>query len=175
MKRKTIAALALGGALVLGGAGYVAAQQAQQGPRGPGGPGAMMERMCQMGPARLAAGLAFAEVRLGITDAQRPAWTTFAQEARASWAPIGRACGETRAPADPTDFAARLAVHERMAAAFAEALRTLRPAVERMQAQLTPEQRRMVAEVMERGPGRMGRGMRGHGMGPGGPGGPPRQ
>ncbi len=174
MKRKSIAALALGGVLVLGGAGYVAAQQAQ----GPGRPGArpqqMMDRMCQMGPARLAAGLAFAEVRLGITDAQRPAWTTFTQEARASWAPIGRACGESRVPADPADFAARLAVHERMAGAFAEALRTLRPAVERMQAQLTPEQRRLVAEVMERGPGRMGRGMRGDHGHMGGPGGPPR-
>lgn len=197
MKRKMIA-LAVGGMVALGGAALAVAQQAQTAPgpggpgaRGPGGPGGrgamMMERMCQNGPARLAAGLAFAEVRLAITDAQRPAWTTFTQEARASWAPIARLCAEPRPTIDPTDFAAQLGQRERWATAFAESLRTLRPAVERIQAQLTPEQRRVAADLMRRGGGFGGRGMH-HGMrgehgprgpmgpgGPGAPGGPPRQ
>jgi len=69
-------------AVLVVGLGLAARAYAQQHAGGMmgahGDPAAHFAEMCDTMEARQAGMLAFAEVRLGLTDAQRPAWTKFA-------------------------------------------------------------------------------------------------
>ena len=97
MKRTVLATVALGALLTAAVPVF-----AQGGPGGPGrsrrwagGPGPRMERMCEDHDARIAGALAFAETRLKITDAQRPAWNKFATAVKNSGsAPWRRVCAD---------------------------------------------------------------------------------
>jgi hypothetical protein len=137
---------------------------------------AMMQRMCAEMPARLAGRLAYAEVKLGITDQQKGAWQTFSQDARTALQPLQKQCAERAAaprPASPPDAVTQLADREKMLGAMLDATRGMRQAVEKLTPSLTDEQKKQVAEIV----GRMGRHgprmhghrmMRHHGHGPGG-------
>ena len=122
----------------------------------------MTERVCRDVDARLAARLAYAEVKVNPTDAQRGAWTEFAAAARASATPMKQLCA-AGAPLTPPagDLAAQLATRERWMSAMLDTTRQMRAAVEKLQPALTDEQKTALAENMRTGgPGRDGH--RGH-------------
>ncbi|MBL8701905.1 MAG: Spy/CpxP family protein refolding chaperone [Alphaproteobacteria bacterium] len=116
-----------------------------------------MERMCADMDARTAARLAFAEVKVAPTDAQRAAWDMFGREARAAIEPLKRLCGDAVAPR-PTDYAGRLAMREKHMSAMLENTRAMRAAVDKLLPALSEEQRTRFSESMDRGRGMGGRG-----------------
>lgn len=144
--------------------GMTAMAQTAPAPAAPAQPQRMgMERMCGDLDARNAARLAFAEVKVQPTEAQRAAWDTFSREARAAVEPIKRLCADAAAP-PPTDYAGRLAVREKHMAAMLDNTRAMRAAVDKLQPSLNEEQRARFSEAMDyrhgRGGGRGGH--RGH-------------
>lgn len=126
---------------------------------GPGG-GANFDRMCENHEARLAGMLAFAEKRLKITDAQKPAWTKFADQARASEAPMQSACTSLKGKPQPANAIERLERMDTMMTARQTQMHQMLPAIKEMYGQLTPDQQKVADELLTRGQGR-GRG--GHG------------
>src|SRR5919112_4447318 len=95
MKRTVLATVALGALLTAAVPVF-----AQGGPGGPGGEGRgprmerMMERMCEDRDARIAGALAFAETRLKITDAQRPAWARLVTAVKNSNGAMDKICAD---------------------------------------------------------------------------------
>lgn len=172
MKRKTLiataAALAIGGAVGFGALTYGVDAFAQA-PAGGDARLARFQRMCSDAPARLAAMLAYTETKLNLRAEQRPAWTQLADAVRAGAQPMQRLCANPPPAAEPGDVVARLDMGERFMTASLEAIRIVRPALAQFQATLSPEQRQVVAQMMNRmGPGGM-RGHRGWHHGRGGP------
>jgi periplasmic protein CpxP/Spy len=136
-------------------------------------------KMCSQGDAIIAGGLAYAEKRLAITDAQRPAWTKVADAIKAGEPAMKTMCdtmAQHREAKEPPALPERLATMQKMAAMGQEQLARIQPAVAELYAQLTPEQKKTADSLIPRhGPG--GRGMmrgdgehhRGFGPGRGGP------
>ncbi len=120
----------------------------------------MNERMCRDVDARLAARIAFTEVKVNPTDAQRGAWSEFATAARAAAAPLKQLCAAQPTPA-AGDLAAQLAARESWMAAMLDSTRQMRVAAEKLQPALSDEQKTALAENMRAGGGR-GRGHHGH-------------
>jgi len=176
MKRALLTTLA-----VVGGLAVAVPAFAQGGPGGgPGGgprDGRGFTRMCENHEARLAGVLAFAEKKLKITDAQKAAWTKFADQARASGKPLEAACASLKDKPQPANAIERLERMDTMMSARQAQMHQMLPAIKEMYGQLTPEQQKVADEMLSRGPGR--RGMDGHrhgghwqgGPGQGGPGG----
>ena len=168
MRLASLRTLLLSGAaaVAIAGAAWAQTPPAPQ-PPGPGADGRAQrfERMCAEAPARGAARLAYMEVKLGITDAQRPAWTTFTQEAKAAAEPMRKLCQNPPKRDPQADAATILGERERFTGAIYETMKGMRAAVEKLQAALTPEQKTKLAEMVRRG---MRHGM--HGGGHGAPG-----
>lgn len=135
--------------------------------RGPGGhPPSPVDFLCKDLDAHQAGMLAFAEVKLAITPAQKPLWTQFAEKATAANAPIRQVCGEISGKPEPKTLPERLEVMDKIETARLAQLHQFREAVDVVYAQLTPEQRETADHVLDRhGPGPNGPGM---GPGPGG-------
>jgi protein CpxP len=147
------------------GLGLAARAYAQQhlGMMGPhGDPAAHLAEMCDTMEARQAGMLAFAEVRLGITDAERPAWTKFAATVKASSAPLKQLCASTVGQPAPKTLPDHLHRMASMETAHLEQLRQITPAVEELYGTLTPKQKEMADQMVEH--------MMHRGPGPGGPG-----
>lgn len=140
-----------------------------QGGMMPGGmmPGGMMQggmmrgwddhsmSMCRDFDAHLAGMMAFDEVKLGITEAQRPAWKKLSDSLRTAHEPVRKACTDLQSlPADTT-LPARLERMQKMAEAHVTAMRTAIPAIEQFYATLSPEQKKL-ADTMMMGHGGMG-------------------
>jgi periplasmic protein CpxP/Spy len=149
-------------AVLVAGLGMAARAYAQQHPGGPmggphGDPAAHFAEMCDTMEARQAGMLAFAEVRLGITDAERPAWTKFASSVKASSAAMKQLCTSAAAQPRPKTLPDHLHRMEAMETAHLEQLRQITPAVEELYGTLNPKQReladQMVEHMMHRGPG----------------------
>lgn len=164
MKRGTKIALAAGLVAVVAAGGIVYAQvpgrgmgmMAAMGPMGPA-------RMCERGPAMLSGWLAYAESRLKLNDEQRPAWTAFTTDLRGAADNLVKVCPEL-SQAHTGDVTAELARHERLLTAALDAIKVARPALDKLNAALTPEQRTQLAQLLPGGHG----GPRGRfGMGPG--------
>jgi hypothetical protein len=169
MKRTVLATVALGALLTA--AVPVFAQGGPGGPGGPGGdgPGPRMERMCENHDAMVAGGLAFAETRLKITDAQRPAWNKFVAAVKSSDGAMAKRCADPAKMKPPANLPERAQRMEEMTAARLEQIRQVRPALDDVYATFTDEQKKtadeMVEHFMRHGPGGHG-GMGGH-HGPG--------
>jgi protein CpxP len=151
--------VAMAAVLVLG-LGLAARAYAQQHPggmMGHGDPAARFADMCTTMEARQAGMLAFAEVRLGITDAERPAWTKFAAAMKAASAPMKQLCTSTVGQPVPKTLPDHLHRLEAMETARLEQLRQITPAVEELYGALDAKQKemadRMVEHMMHRGPG----------------------
>jgi hypothetical protein len=127
----------------------------------------MMQRFCADMPARVAGRLAYAEVKLGITEQQKSAWQTFTKDVKAAIEPAQKLCTErataTR-PATPPDAVAQLTEREKRLGVMLETTKGLRQAVEKLTPSLTDAQKqeaaRMVAHIGHGGFG----GMHGHRM-----------
>ncbi|MBM3525504.1 MAG: hypothetical protein FJX57_21355 [Alphaproteobacteria bacterium] len=115
-----------------------------------------MARSCADLDAHYAARLAFAEVKVQPTDAQRAAWDQFGREARAALEPIKRLCADAATP-PPADYAGRLALRETRMAAMLENTRAMRAAVDKLQPTLNDEQRTRFSDAMSRRGDWMGR------------------
>lgn len=174
MKRALLTTLAVAGSLAVAIPAFAQQGGPGGGPQGPGGPGRGgpgygFARMCENQDARLAGMLAFAEKKLKITDAQKAAWTKFADQARASEAPMQAACTALKDKPQPTTAIERLDRMDTMMTARQAQMHQMVPAIKEMYGQLTPEQQKVADEMLSRGPGR---GMHRHGGGMmGGPGG----
>lgn len=108
------------------------------------GPGMGIERMCgEDAAARQAAVLAFAEIKLGITDAQKADWKTFTDAVTASKAATTTACEtlKTVDPKAPATLPERLGRMETMMTAKYQQMTALLPAVTTLYDKLTPEQK----------------------------------
>jgi hypothetical protein len=118
----------------------------------------MFDRMCRNGEAHLASRLAYTEAKVKPTAEQRAAWDAFARDAGAAAEPMKRLCANPAAAAPANDAAARLARQETVMAAMLEGMKTIRPALERLQLALDDQQKAALAEMFaHRG--------RGHGHG----------
>ena len=119
----------------------------------------MFDRMCRDGDARLASRLAYTEAKVKPTAEQRTAWDAFARDARAAAEPMKRLCAAPATAVPANDAAASLARRETVMAAMLEGMKTIRPALERLQLALNDQQKAALAETFEH----RGRG-HGHGM-----------
>ncbi|MDB5363538.1 MAG: hypothetical protein JWO51_4835 [Rhodospirillales bacterium] len=141
------------------GLGLAARAYAQQHPGmgQHGGPGGRFAERCETMEAHQAGMLAFAEVRLGITDAERPAWTKFAATVKASSAPMKQLCATTVGQPAPKTLPDHLHRMEAMETARLEQLRQVTPAVEELYGTLSAKQKEMadhlVEHMMRHGPG----------------------
>ena len=105
--------------------------------------------MCENLDAHLAARLAFAEVKLGVTEAQKPAWKKLVESLKAAGEPVRKDCAANAAmSAEPVDLPARLKRVEGRAEAHAAALKIAVPAIEQFYAALSPEQKKIADEVL---------------------------
>ena len=168
MKRALLTTLAIAGSLAVAVPAFAQQGGPGGGPQGPGGPGRGdpgqgFARMCDNQDARLAGMLAFAEKKLKITDAQKEAWTKFADQARASQTPVQTACTTLKDKPKPANAIERLERMDTLMTARQQQMHQMLPAIKEMYAQLTPEQQKVADEMLNRGPGRGG--MRGHGHG----------
>ncbi|MCW2244821.1 hypothetical protein M2352_000412 [Azospirillum fermentarium] len=168
MKRAFFASAAV--ALGLAVAIPAVAQQAGT-PAPKAGPQAHFARMCEDHEAFLAGKLAFAEKKLKITDAQKAAWTKFADAARASQAPMAKFCTDYKDKPAPAALPDRLDRIQAMATVHQQTLAQIVPAAKELYAQLTPDQQKTADRLLPgRGMGHEGM-MGGHRGGPdGGPG-----
>ncbi|MCA3262023.1 MAG: Spy/CpxP family protein refolding chaperone [Telmatospirillum sp.] len=160
MKIRIAAALALS---LVAGAALAQDRPARERDRQPDRAQGMLENMCREGDARLASRLAYTEAKVKPTAAQRAAWDAFARDARAAAEPMKRLCANPTAAAPANDAAASLARRETVMAAMLEGMKTIRPALERLQLALNDEQKAALAETFEH----RGRGhghSHGHGM-----------
>jgi NADH pyrophosphatase NudC (nudix superfamily) len=139
MKRTllTTAALAIG-------LGLAVPVLAQPGPGRDGGPGMDRHaaRMCEDQDAHLAGMLAFTERKLDITEQQRPAWNKFADTARAGLKPMQDLCARIKDQPRPTALPQRVERMEAMMSARLQQIQQVRPALNDLYAQLSPEQQR---------------------------------
>lgn len=168
MNRKFLLAATLGLGLAMTG-GAVALAAGDQCPMGGMGgyhkmsKGHGPDRMCGSDhEARQAGMLAYAEKKLGITDAQRDAWNGVVAAVKAGGDAMAKACDAAK-PADPKatqTLPERLDRMQTFATLRAEQAAKVVPAVKALYEKLTPEQK-TVAD------GFFNRGMGGHGMGPG--------
>ena len=169
LNRKTMMTAAVAG-LALFGSAVAIAQTPPTAPTSPDRDGMrrqMHTRVCADAPARLAGRIAYAEVKLGITDAQKSAWQAFATEARAAAQPMIKLC-DTPPANTRGDAAADLAQRERFLMASLETTKAMRVAVEKLTPVLTADQKTKLADAVRMGGGRRG-GMHhpgGHRMGP---------
>jgi len=169
MKRALLTTLAVAGGLALAVPAFAQPGGGPQGQGGPGmgpGGGPNFSRMCDNHEARLAGALAFAEKKLNITDAQKAAWTKFADQARASDKPVQAACASLKDKPAPANAIERLERMNTMMTARQTQMSQMLPAIKEMYAQLTPEQQKLADEMLNRGPGRGGH-RHGHDHGPG--------
>lgn len=183
MNRKFLLAATLGLGLAMTGGAVALAQGGYQCPMGGMGGGYGMhkmgkghgfDRMCNPDhEARQAGMLAYAEKKLGITDAQRDAWNGVVAAVKAGGDAMAKACAAAK-PADPNapqTLPQRLDVMQSFATLRAEQAAKAIPAVKALYEKLTPEQKTIADSFFNRGMGGMGGGM-GPGMGGPGMGGP---
>lgn len=116
-----------------------------------------IERMCADQPARFAGWASYAEAKLKITAEQKAAWAKFVEDVKASRAPMNKLmCDTASAPRDqnrPT-LSKRLERQEQFAAARLDSIKLFRPAVERLNAVLTPDQKAQLEKMRFGGPSR---------------------
>jgi sirohydrochlorin ferrochelatase len=109
--------------------------------------GSMMEQhmthMCGDIDARLASKLAYYDVKLGVTEAQRPAWRKLADQLKAASEPVRKLCAEVTAQPEAATMPARLERMQKMSEAHAAALKSAVPALEQFYATLSADQKKV--------------------------------
>lgn len=135
------------------------------GPAGGDRAGRQFSRMCEDREAHLAGMLAFAEKKLAITDQQRPAWTKFADAARASQKPMQDICVRFKDQPVPATAPQRLERMETMMQVRLQQLQQVRPALTDLYAQLTPDQQKTADRFLNHAGPMGGAGMGDSGMG----------
>jgi protein CpxP len=122
-----------------------------------GGPAGPMGHMCSDMDARMAARFAYAEVKLGLGDAQKTAFARMKETMAAAHAPMKQVCTELAAQPPAATMPARMAQMQKMMETRVETMRKVIPAMTGFYDTLTPDQRKIADSMM------MGR--HGHHMG----------
>ena len=119
--------------------------------------GAGMQGM-QMGPGKHVEGrLAFLRAEIGITEAQAPAWNSFADAVRKAGKDMMAAMPMTMASkSDQGDWLGNLERREKMMASHIESLHAIRASAEPLYAALSEDQKRIANELMSGPMGPMG-------------------
>lgn len=126
---------------------------------GPGGGFDKLTHVCQDIDAHHAAMLAYAEARLKLTDAQKPAFRKLSDTLAAAHEPMRKLCADQAGKEVPTQLPARLERMQKLMEARTEAMRRAIPAVKDFYGQLTPDQQKIADTMMHGRHGGMGMGM----------------
>lgn len=103
----------------------------------------------QMGPGKHVEGrLAFLRAEIGITEAQTPAWNSFADAVRKAGKDMMAAMPMMQPKAAKGDWLGNLEQHEKAMAAHVESLHAVRAAAEPLYAVLGEDQKRVANELM---------------------------
>lgn len=130
-----------------------------------GGPGSGFDpltHMCQDMDARHAAMLAYAEAKLKLTDAQKPAFKKLSDTLATAHEPMRKLCTDQAGKQAPTQLPARLEGMQKMLEARTEAMRRAVPAIKEFYGQLTADQQKIADDMMAGRRGGMGMGMMHH-------------
>ena len=92
--------------------------------------------------------IAFLKAELKITDAQQPLWKAVVDVMRANATSRGGMANGMAMMESAATLPDKLAMHEKMMAAHADALRKLRAAVEPLYAAFNPDQKKTADELM---------------------------
>jgi phage shock protein A len=113
-----------------------------------GGMGRMIEMM--MSPAHVEGRIAFLRTELGITDAQQPQWTAFADAMRRSARSMTDAMDKMMGGGSPASTSAPDRLQRRIAAmsAHLDAARAMLPPLQVLYAVLTDGQRKVADELL---------------------------
>lgn len=126
---------------------------------GPAGGFDRLSMMCQDMDARHAAMQAYAEAKLKLTDAQKPAFKKLSDTMVAAHEPMRKLCTDLAGKDAPTQLPARLERMQRIMEARTTAMRTAVPAIKEFYGQLSPEQQKIADDMMGGRHGGMGMGM----------------
>ncbi len=106
------------------------------------------EHSCEDMDARMAAHLAYAEVKLALSEPQRAEFKRVAETMKAAHDPMRKLCAEAKTAGDTTTLPARLERMQKFAEAHAEALRKTVPALTQFYKSLTPDQQKIADRVL---------------------------
>ncbi|MBI3444940.1 MAG: Spy/CpxP family protein refolding chaperone [Magnetospirillum sp.] len=144
-------------AVIIGLAGTIGAVVAAEQPV-PRGPERMARHCGDMGE-RFQARLAYSEVKLKLTEAQKAEFKQLAETMKASSEPMRKLCEEKSAKAEAATLPERLTRMQAYTEARAESMRKLVPVMAQFYTSLSPEQQKVADELLAP-PGRGERGMR---------------
>lgn len=123
-------------------------------------------QMCSDMDARMAAHMAYTEVKLGLTDAQKAAFKTLTETMKAANEPMRKACAEQSAQTATAPLPTRMASMQAMMTARTEAMAKVLPVMTKFYDSLTPEQKKIAdVSLMSGGHGHGGHHGYGGGMG----------
>ncbi len=122
------------------------------------GQGRHFDEMCETADASHAAMMAYAEVRLKITDAQKPAWAKFTEASKTAHQAMTKLCTEFKGKPEPAALPDRLARDEKFAIAELSHIQALRPALDELYKQLIPDQQKLADTLPLCGPDHHGHG-----------------
>ena len=134
--------------LALGIAGLFDAVRAAEPPSPPHGAFATHSHMCGDMDARLAGRMAYAETKLGLSDAQKAEFQKLTDTMKAANEPVRKACAEQSAQPTATTLPGRLESMQKMMTARTESMAKVLPAVTKFYDSLTPEQKKIADESM---------------------------
>ena len=125
-----------------------------------------MTRHCGDMDARMAAHMAYSEVKLKLTEAQKADFKRLTETMKEASAPMRKLCEDRADPAKLTTLPERMGRMQQQAEARTEALRKVVPAMTAFYSTLSLEQQKIADDLM---PGAGGKGCfgRGHGHGHG--------
>jgi hypothetical protein len=153
---RLLTATALG--LVLAGAAL--AQTAQ-----PQAPQIDRTALCKERDAHLAGKLAYAEAKLGLSEAQKAGFKKLTDTITAAHESTRKLCLDQAAQPEPTALPGRLERMQKSLEARTESMRKVVPAITQFYGTLTPEQQKIADGLMShRGHGHMGHGHTGYGQ-----------
>ena len=104
--------------------------------------------VCADMEARLAGRLAYAEVELNLTEAQKADFKRLAEVMKTAGEPSRKACEQMSGQPRPTSLPERLETMRKMATLHSEALAKVTPEVARFYKELTPEQQKVADETL---------------------------
>lgn len=126
----------------------------------PGGGFDPLTHMCQDIDARHASMLAYAEAKLKLTDAQKPAFKKLSDTIAAAHEPMRKLCAEQTGKDASAQLPARLERMQKEMEARTDSMRRAIPAIKEFYGQLSPEQQKIADTIMAGRHHGMGMGMR---------------
>jgi len=122
-----------------------------------------MARHCGDMDARMASNMAYSEVKLKLTDAQKVEFKRLTETMKEASAPMRKLCDDKTDPARLSTLPERMGRMQQQAEARAESLRKMVPAMSAFYSTLSLEQQKIADDLMPGAGGKGGFGRGGHG------------